>query len=126
MFKTLSGFQKFQKGSLLWLIFFEPKRRLFRYINWRTGFLLHNLKNPPSVGQPVLIDTKNVFPNQSLLCLPLKSDSWFTEAHRHWKQMDKPSFRVFIPLDCDEEALSRRWPQSDSHYNLSYYKGVES
>lgn len=122
MFKYLSQFQKFKKGSFLWLIFFEPKRNLFKQINWRTGFLLHKLGGPTNISKPIIIDTQDIFLNHSLLCLPLKKQTWSSNAFHYWKQMDKPSFRVFIPLGESEEPLNKCWPLSDKVYNLSYYK----
>lgn len=122
MFKPLSHFQKFQPGSYLWLIFFEPKRDLFKYINWRTGFLLQKPKSEKSISQAVLVDTQNIFPNNSLLCLPLKEESWFSDVYKYWKQMNKPSFRVFLPLDYDEEKLNQYWSSSDKVHSLFYYK----
>jgi len=122
MFKPLNDSQKFKKGSILWIIFFEPERELFKEINWRTGFLLRDLKAKTPITQPILIDTKDIFPNQSLLCLPLKKDSWSLDSYHHWKNMDKPSCRIFIPLGGSEKKLEISWPSSESYYNLYYYK----
>ena len=120
MFKSLSSNQKFSQGSQLWLIFFEPKRQLFKQINWRTQFLLQSLAEPPKLLKPLLIDTYKIFPNKAILCLPLKN--WVKEAYHSWKQLDKPSCRVFIPLDCHEEDLINFWPEVDNKTNLSYYR----
>ena len=125
MFKSLTHFQKFQPGSQLWMIFFEPKRYLFKQINWRTAFLLQSFREQKAISQPVLIDTHSIFPNNSLLCLPLKKESWLSDIYNCWRQLNKPSFRVFIPEDYDEQQLNQLWPQSDLSYNLSYYKEMK-
>lgn len=120
MFKSLDSFQKFQSGSTLWIVFFEPQRALFREINWRTGFLLQSLKGEP-LSQAVLLDTQSIFPNNSLLCLPEIKDFWSGEVYKNWKKMNKPSVRVFLPLGREETELSELWPSSHSQ-DLSYYK----
>ena len=125
MFKPLKNVQKFQAGSHLWLMFFEPQRHLFKEINWRTGFLLQNLKDKKLISESVLIDTQKTFPNNSLLCLPLKKKSWLFDIYNSWKQLDRPSLRVFIPLDYDEEQLKQYWPQPEQFYDLSYYKELK-
>ena len=124
MFKSLNSFQKFQSGSRLWLIFFEPERNLFKQINWRMGFILQKPKDLKAVSQPVLVNTYKIFPNDSLVCLPLKKESWLSSIYNCWKQMDKPSFRVFIPLAYDAREIVRYWPPSENVYNLSYYREV--
>ncbi len=122
MFKPLTRFQKFQAGSHLWLIFFEPHRFLFKEINWRTGFLLQSLnKAGKLISKPVLIDTQKVFPNQALLCLPPKKESWLFDIYDNWKQLNKPSLRVFTPFNCDERELKQKWPEPESFQDLSYY-----
>ena len=125
MFKPLKSFQKFQFGSYLWLIFFEPQRYLFKTINWRTGFLLHNLRDKKPILKPVLIDTQAIFPNNSLLCLPLKKESWLSDIYNFWKHLDKPSLRVFVPLNCDAEKLNQYWPKPEQLCDLSYYKEIQ-
>ena len=122
MFKSLNSLQRFQSGSDLWLMFFEPKRRLFKQINWQTGFLLQNLKKKPSVSQPVLLDTHHIFPNDSLICLPLNKEIWLSDTYNCWQRMNTPSLRVFVPLDCNGDRLNQYWTQSEGFYNLSYYK----
>ena len=125
MFKPLNYFQKFQSGSHLWLIFFEPEKNLFKQINWRTGFLLQNPREKKAVLQPVLIDTHRVFPNNSLLCLPLKKDSWKSDTYNFWQWLNKPSFRVFTPSESHGVELNQYWPQLDDLYNLSYYSEIK-
>ena len=125
MFKALSQSQKFQPGSRLWLIFFEPERFLFKTINWRTGFLLQSLrKDQEGFLQPVLLDTKKTFPNQALLCLPLKKESWLSDIYKSWKDLDTPSLRVFIPLNYDEKELCSYKLFQKSLCDLSYYKEI--
>ena len=120
MFKLLSAFQKFQPGSDLWVLFYEPQRDLFKQINWRTGFLLEKLKNQIKLFEPLIIGTEKIFPNQNLLCLPLK-ETWLSDTHRHWEQLLKPSLRVFLPLESSSEVFLQNWPQADLFSNLSYY-----
>lgn len=122
MFKALSENQKFSQGSQLWLIFFEPYRPLFKQINWRTHFLLKALGDKTTLLKPLLADTYKCFPNSSILCLPFKKETWFKDIYHSWKQLDKPSCRVFIPLDCHEEELFNFWPAVDSPHDLSYYR----
>ena len=122
MFKSLPANQKFSFGSQLWVIFFEPHRRLFTKINWRTHFLLKSLDEKTELLQPLLIDTCKIFPNSSILCLPFKKETWVRDIYRSWKQLDKPSCRVFIPLSCQEEELLNFWPAVDRLHSLSYYK----
>ena len=121
MFKSLNPSQKFQPGAQLWLVFFEPKRALFKHINWRTGFLLQNFMEQQNILKPALIDTHNIFPNRSLLCLPLSQKSWTASSYHFWKKMDKPSFRVFTPLNGTGSQLNNYWPQEDKQFSLSYY-----
>lgn len=125
MFKPLNYFQKFQSGSHLWLIFFEPETKLFKQINWRTGFLLQNPRSKTVIFQPVLVDTHRIFPNNSLLCIPLKKKSWMSDTYNFWQQLDKPSLRVFTPSENHGEKLNRYWPQSDELYNFSYYSEIK-
>lgn len=122
MFKLLNNFQKFQPGSDLWILFYEPHRKVFKQINWRVGFLLEGIKNQTEFSKPVLIDSHRTFPNQKLLCLPLKKESWLSDTYGHWKQLSKPSLRVFVPLQENEDKLDQYWSSSDLLYNLSYYR----
>ena len=122
MFQSLNSFQKFQSGSHLWLIFFEPQRNLFKQINWRTGFLLNKPKGLKAISRPILLGTQNIFPNNSLLCLPFKEDKWLLDIYNSWKQMDKPSFRVFIPLNYKGDRFCKSWPSEDPSRNISYYE----
>ena len=122
MFKSLDENQKFSSGSHLWFIFFEPHRLLFKAVNWRTCFLLQALGETKELLKPLLIDTHKVFPNNSILCLPLKQKTWFKEVYESWKLLDKPSSRVFIPSGCQGEELLEYWPTSDSFHELSYYR----
>ncbi len=126
MFKSLNHFQKFQPGSDFWLIFFEPEKNIFKEINWRTGFLLQNLNEKEGCSQPILIDTRKIFPNRSLASLPLKKEQWLADAYNIWRQLSKPSFRVFTPCSDGGEQLKRYWPQLDSLHNLSYYNESHS
>ena len=125
MFKALNKSQKFQPGSKLWLIFFEPKRHLFKTINWRTGFLLQSLKKDQKLLHPTLLDTINIFPNQALLCLPLKKGTWLSDIHNSWRKLNKPSLRVFIPFNYDEEELCSYGAFQESLCDLSYYKEIK-
>ena len=122
MFKSLSSTQKFSFGSQLWVIFFEPYRQLFKKINWRTHFLLQALGEEPKLLKPLLIDTYKIFPNSSILCLPFKPKTWVKDIYQSWRQLDKPSCRIFIPLNEQEEELLNCWPDIDSAYDLSYYR----
>ncbi|MCZ0931550.1 MAG: hypothetical protein OXJ52_00120 [Oligoflexia bacterium] len=122
MFKSLGANQKFSFGSQLWIMFFEPYRQLFKKINWRTHFLLQPLGEEPKLLQPLLVDTYKIFPNSSILCLPFKKETWVKDIYQSWRQLDKPSFRVFIPLGCQEEELLNFWPEADSAHKLSYYR----
>ena len=124
MFQSLDANQKFSLGSDLWVIFFEPDRRLFKKINWQTCFLLQPLAEDEKLLKPLLIHTYKVFPNKSILCLPFKKSTWVKDAHQFWKKMDKPSCRIFIPLGCEEEELINFWPEVDTVYNLSYYRAL--
>ena len=121
MFKSLSCSQKFSSGTDLWLIFFEPHRQIFKQINFRVHFLLHSLDSA-SLSSPLLLDTHRVFPNNSILCLPLEKKIWFQSAYDFWKKLNKPSFRIFIPLKEQEEKLFNYWPVTDSDHKISYYK----
>lgn len=121
MFKRLSDFQKFQAGSDLWILFYEPCRDLFKRVNWRTGFLLEGIRSQKKISKSVLIDTHNMFPNEKLVCLSFNQESWVFDVHKHWDQLKKPSLRVFGHLKGHEEELNQDWPQADLLYNLSYY-----
>lgn len=121
MFKQLNPFQKFQKGSSFWFIFFEPDRALFKHINWKTRFLLQDVHKKNTISKPLLIDTYNIFPNLALLCLPFKKDLWISDIYKQWNQLDKPSLRVFTPLGFSGQTLNLHWPSSDPVYSLSYY-----
>jgi len=125
MFKPLNFFQKFQPGSHLWLIFFESETKLFRQINWRTGFFLQNPKEKKPVSLPVLMGTHRIFPNHSLLCLPLKKKSWMSDIYNFWQRLDKPSLRVFTPSGNHGEELCQYWPQSGELYDFSYYSEIK-
>ena len=115
MFKSLSYFQRFQAGSKLWLIFFEPQRLLFKQINWRTGFLLGGLRDKsPLFNRPLLLDTHRTFPNQALICLPLNREEWPINSFKLWNQMNRPSFRLFIPLGFKKTQLEGGWLASSS------------
>ncbi len=85
------------------------------------GFLLHGLKGKKSLSQPILTGSQNAFPVSSLVCLPLQKKSWFIDAHKCWKQLGKPSLRVFVPSGCDEGRLNSIFPSSVGSH-LSYYK----
>ena len=123
MFKSLSHFQKFQSGSKLWLIFFEPKRFLFKQINWRTGFLLSGLReSSPLLKQALLLDTHKIFPNQALVCLPLDREEWPMQGFKLWNQMDRPSFRLFIPMSFKKTQLEEEWPSSVASAQLSCWE----
>ena len=122
MFKSLGATKKFSAGSDLWIVFFEPHRQLFKQINWRTHFLLQDLGDKTNLLRPLLLDTYKNFPNNSILCLPFKKETWFKDIHHFWKKLDKPSCRIFIPLDGHEDELINFWPEVDSLYDLSYYR----
>ena len=121
MFKLLTAFQKFQPGSDLWILFYEPHRELFKQINWRTGFLLEKLKSQIKISTPLMIATPTIFPNRNLLCLPLKKENWLSETYKHWERLRKPSLRLFLPLKKEGEILHQNWPQEDLSSNFSYY-----
>ena len=118
----MSESQKFSIGSHLWLIFFEPHRQLFKTINWRTHFLLQSLDNASPFPGPLLVDTHKVFPNDSILCLSFQKKIWFQSAYQFWRQLNKPSIRIFIPLREQEDTLFNYWPTTDSAHKISYYK----
>ena len=122
MFQSLTKNQKFSIGSDLWIVFFEPDRQFFKKINWETCFLLQSLSENEELLKPLLVNTYKIFPNKSILCLPFEKSTWVKDVYQFWKQMDKPSCRIFIPLGCKEEELINLWPEVDTVYNLSYYK----
>lgn len=122
MFQSLDTNQKFSLGSDLWIIFFEPDRQLFKKINWQTHFLLQPLGAVEKLLKPLLINTYQIFPNKFILCLPVENSTWVKDIYKFWKQLDKPSCRIFIPLGCKEDELINFWPEVDTVYNLSYYK----
>lgn len=123
MFKSLDSFQKFQSGSDLWLLFFEPKNDFFKYINWRLDFLLSNMSQKKMNLPPAqLISTYKNFPNKALLCLLFKDNSWVQDIHHYWAKLDKPSLRIFTNIKNSEEQLHAHWPTSDLSHSLSYYE----
>ena len=86
---------------------------------------MQSFKKPKAISQPILMDTHRIFPNDSLLCLSLKKEAWLSDIYNCWRQLDKPSVRVFIPEAYDEQQLNQHWPPSDLLHNLSYYKEMK-
>lgn len=124
MFKVLQYYQRFQPGAHLWGLFFEPERLLFKQINWRMGFLLQAINSKTTVSKPLLMDTQKFFPNVSLICLPFHRESWSLEMYDIWKRLNRPSFRVFMPLKGSVKQLNE-WPKADLLYNLTYYQEIK-
>ena len=122
MFKPLSSVYKFYPGADIWLLFFEPTRDLFKHINWRTGWLLQNPTKQQDLTRPALISTKYVFPHKALLCLPFKKNLWLADIYKNWRQLNKPSLRVFMPLKISGESLNEYWPKTQNSPYLSYYQ----
>ena len=117
MFKKLGFHDKFHKGAEVWCIFYEPQRALFKSLNWETHFLIEKINTRQKLSQALLLATADIFPNHSLLCLPL---SLSDKIYDFWKKLAQPSFRVFLPLNFDEKDLFRQWPHPSQHQNLSY------
>ena len=120
MFERLTRTGRFKSGHAMWLLFYEKKRPLFKEINLRTSFLLEKIGEEREDFEALLIKTSHIFPNDFLLTLPL-SENWAKESFDRWEKMDKPSFRVFLPLKGEEEELERAWKNSGFHH-LSFYK----
>ena len=119
MFEKLSVHNKFKKGAEVWCVFHEPERSLFKSLNWETHFLIKKINDNSRLSQALLLGTAGFFPNRSLLCLPL---SLSDKIYDFWIKLAQPSFRVFLPLNFDENKLFRQWPSYKKPQKLSYYK----
>ena len=115
MFKCVSSYKALSRGAGLWILPLEPENFWFKQINWRLRFLICSpLENGPA-ARPLLLSVEGGLPVRRILCLPEEKirDNWTVSCHRHWKRLEKPSLRVFLPSAMDGRAFTNRWPEKE-------------
>ncbi|MCY4512793.1 MAG: hypothetical protein OXB86_03810 [Bdellovibrionales bacterium] len=124
MLKSLSSYKALDKGAKLWVLSFDPKEFWFKKINWRMRFLLCSPLSDRTSDRPVLLSVKGKLPTQQILCLPKGEEDWVIACHRNWKQLGRPSLRVFLPRGLNPEMFAAKWPEEKAHDILSCVCGA--
>ncbi len=62
----------------------------------------------------LLLPSSHRLPNLYTVELAFKSDAgpWLQQAFDIWQRMQRPSLRVFLPLEINEEQLANLWPEN--------------
>lgn len=125
MLERVSSYKALSEGAKLWVLSFDPREFWFKRINWQMGFLLCSPLSDQRPDYPVLISLKGELPTQKILCLPKREEEWVTTCHQNWKQLGRPSLRVFLPRDIDPDIFAKKWPEEKTHDTLSYVSGIK-
>ena len=126
MIECISSYRALNRGAKLWALPFEPKDFWFKKINWRLRFLLCPPLADRPPDHPMLVSVEGVFPTQHILCLPKDKEDWVSSCHRRWKQLGKPSLRVFLPQDMEPDVFCAKWPEEKTQDILSCVRACDS
>ena len=115
MFKCVSSYRALCQGANLWILPLEPENFRFKQINWRLRFLICSPLEDRPPARPLLLSVEGGLPVRRILCLPKEkiSENWPVSCHRHWKRLEKPSLRVFLPSSLDGRAFINHWPEKE-------------
>lgn len=120
MFIETGYYKSFSAGHDLWALTFNPEDFWFKKINWHTQFLLNKINEPhQNIDRALLMPTEQILFNKSLLCL-LDSEDIAPQIYQHWKNLKKPSLRIFLNSKIHKKDLESFWPLEDLKYSLSY------
>ena len=124
MLERMSFYRALSEGAKLWVLSFNPQEFWFKKINWQMRFLLCSPLSNHIPDFPVLISLKGELPAQKILCLPQGKGDWVAACYRNWKQLGRPSLRVFLPKNMDPEMFANKWPEEKTHDILSCVCGT--
>ena len=119
MFKVLHQNKALSEGSDLWVIIFNPENFWFQKINWLSKFTLQKEEDFKQISEPLLVATQQFLPNKSILCMPKNTENLSEKIHTFWKNLKKPSLRVFIDSKDAKEEFESKWPKEDLQGQLS-------
>jgi hypothetical protein len=136
--QSLSETMAFSPGSQLW-IFPDPKvshwaRRMDWYLNFQLARaechhppvleagLLQLLREeelaPPTTmansKAPLLISSHHRLPSAQTVEIPYANDfnDWLTAAAQIWRDLDKPTLRLFLPQGASPSQAEALWPEA--------------
>lgn len=71
--------------------------------------------------KPLLVASHKVFPNREIVVLPdsIDKNQWLEQAHTVWSCLNKPSIRIFLPENIQENDFRDAWPEGDGSGDIS-------
>ena len=103
----LSSEQALKKGADLWIVS-DPKHSPWnQQIDWYLSFLM---KKSRKDEKPLLMQTSEKRPNLWTIELAYKNNQlWLNQAHTMWKNLNRPSLRIFAPYPITTEEIQKTW-----------------
>lgn len=74
---------------------------------------------------PLMIASSRLLPNRQTVMVPFSggSASWVKSCARIWKEMNRPSTRVFLPEAISLEEFEKAWPKKDGLVDVRASRG---
>ena len=74
---------------------------------------------------PLLVASSQLLPNRAVIQLPLENGKkWTTRVYKIWKQLDKPSLRLFLPRTLSERDFEFYWPEPVQIESIAVVPGI--
>ena len=118
MFKQLPVTNAFASKSDLWIAeSFNPLSSLSVQIDWHLRFSSRKLKDK----SPLLIESSQYLPCQKICFIRFEnSQKWIQSAYSFWKNLDKPSLKIFIPKQISFDDLKKIWTCEPLPYPIKW------
>ena len=108
MFKTLPPSKALSQGASLWILPPPHQYPFSKKIDTYLQFVFRKLPEDKK-SQKLLLESSSHLPCQHVLFLP-HSPQWIEEVLNNWKDLQKPSLRIFLPESIKKEDLINNWP----------------
>ena len=108
MFQALSPSKALSSGASLWILPPPHQYPFSKKIDTYLQFVFRRLPEDKK-SQKILLESSAHLPCQHILFLP-NSSQWIQEALDHWKNLQKPTLRIFLPNNMNEKDLTDHWP----------------
>ena len=116
-----------KKGTDLWMVSDPEYSSWNQKIDWYLSYLMKkNRQKQDHQIKPLLMKTAHRLPNLWTVELSYKNkEQWLNQAHTVWKNLNRPSLRIFAPHPLSAEDIEKTWSLDTIQYvPSSYYTGL--
>ncbi len=118
MFRVLASSEALSKGVSLWVLPPPYQYPFSKKIDTYLQFVFRKLPQDKQ-SQNLLCESSLHLPCQHTLFLPYSSSNqWVQQVLENWKNLQKPSLRIFLPQNMNQKELINHWPLFHLPYKI--------